>query len=74
MQTLGFPAHLTDVLQVFDVVPLRAHDLIDHIGSHLVPVLQRPAKAQAVVAGVQVAILDLAGPLYSIHTIFLVYP
>lgn len=29
--------HLTDVAQVLDVVPLRAEDLVDDIGAHLVP-------------------------------------
>lgn len=33
--------YLTDVFEVFDVVSLCAHDLIDDIGSHLVSVLER---------------------------------
>lgn len=36
--------YLTDVFKVFDIVPLCAHDLIDDISSHLVPVLERRAQ------------------------------
>lgn len=36
--------YLADVFEVFDVVPLCAHDLIDDISSHLVPVLERRAQ------------------------------
>lgn len=32
--------YLADVLEVLDVVSLCAHDLIDDVGSHLVPVLE----------------------------------
>lgn len=40
--------YLTNVLEVLDVVTLSAHDLIDDIGPHLVPVLEWSAQAQAV--------------------------
>lgn len=71
-QVCPSPRYLADVLEVFDVVALGAHDLIDDVGSHLVAVLHGPAQAQAVGAGVQVAVLHLAGSL--LHPILLVHP
>lgn len=64
--------YLANVLEVLDVVTLRAHDLIDDIGSHLISVLDGSAKTEAVGAWIQVAILHFAGSL--LHSIFLVHP
>lgn len=35
----GMEAHLTDIFEMFYVNALCVHDLFDHIGSHLLPVL-----------------------------------
>lgn len=67
--------YLTDVLEVFDVVSLCAHDLIDDVGSHLVPVLEGRTQTQAVVRRVQVPVLHLAGPLGRLHSpVLLIHP
>lgn len=41
-------AYLTNVLEVLDVMALSAHDFIDDVGPHLVPVLQWSAQTEAV--------------------------
>lgn len=64
--------YLTNVLEVLDVVALRAHDFVDDIGSHLVSVLNGPAETEAVGAWIQMAILHIAGSL--LHSVFLVHP
>lgn len=64
--------YLANVLEVLDVVALRAHDFIDDVGSHLVSVLNGPAETEAVGAWIQMAILHIAGSF--LHPIFLVYP
>lgn len=38
---------LTDVLQVLDVVSLRAHDLVDDVGPHLLLARQTRSQQQA---------------------------
>lgn len=67
--------YLTYVLQVFDVVTLSTHDLIDNISPHLISILQRLANAQAAVAWVSVSVLHLAGTLSGFGgDVFLVNP
>jgi len=67
--------YLTDVLEVFNVVSLRAHDLIDDVSPHLVSVLEGWAQTQAVIGWIQVPILHLAGPLGRLpSTVLLIHP
>lgn len=51
---------LTDVLQVFDVVPLRAHDLVDDVGPHLLLARQTRSQQQAEAS---LVLLPSLGPL-----------
>lgn len=72
--------YLTDVLQVFDIMSFCAHDFIDDIGPHLVPVLGGLAQTQTIGTGVRtglsVAILHLAGAFGSLDrcVFLLIYP
>ena len=52
----GPGSHLTDVLEVLDVHPLRVHDLLDDIGPHLVLALR---VFVAVLAGILLQLLAL---------------
>lgn len=67
--------YLTDVLEVFNIVSLCAHDLINDVSPHLVSVLKGWAQAQAVIGRIQVPVLHLAGPLGRLSsTVLLVHP
>lgn len=75
MQNVNDQQYLTYIFQVLDVVTFCAHDLVDDVSPHLVPVLERLTQAETFTTCVQVPILDLTAALSCFYSsIVLVHP